>query len=211
MLPFTRTIRDSKFPNRIMLELTEDSFIAKGAFQAVIIPILRDIGVRVSIDDFGTGYSSLSALADITADEIKIDRSFISGIHQRPRNQSILRAISSLGYALNMTVVAEGIETFEELAYLQAATSIRHAQGFYLSKPFYLDDMSDAKQFFLDSHLGRASRSRPALDRVMRTRIATNSLGGEASRDRLCFTRSLRRLAGESRQEARTGSTGCLA
>jgi diguanylate cyclase (GGDEF)-like protein len=168
MLPFTRALRDSKLPNRIILELTEDSFIAKGAFQTVILPILRDIGVRVSIDDFGTGYSSLSALADITADEIKIDRSFISGIHQRPRNQSILRAISSLGHALNMTVVAEGVETFEELAYLQAATSIRHAQGFYFSKPFYLEDMSGAKEFFSESHRS-ASRSRSALLSAMRT------------------------------------------
>jgi diguanylate cyclase (GGDEF)-like protein len=149
MLPFTRTVGDSKIPDRIILELTEDSFIPQGAFQTVIVPILRGIGIRVSIDDFGTGYSSLSALADITADEIKVDRSFISGIHRRPRNQSILRAINSLGYALNMTIVAEGVETFEELAYLQAATSIRQAQGFYFSEPFYLDDMSGAKKFLL--------------------------------------------------------------
>lgn len=144
MLRFANAIRDSRFSNRIILELTEESFIAKGIFQTVIIPVLREIGVRVSIDDFGTGYSSLSVLADITADEIKVDRSFISGIHQRPRNQSILRAINSLGHALNMTIVAEGVETFEEVAYLQAATSIRCAQGFYFSEPFYLDDMSRA-------------------------------------------------------------------
>ena len=87
--------------------------------------MLRELGVRVSIDDFGTGYSSLSALADITADEIKVDRSFITAIHQRPRSQSVLRTIESLGHALGMTIVAEGIETFEELAYLQAATRIR--------------------------------------------------------------------------------------
>ena len=149
MLPFTRAIGDSKVPDRIILELTEDSFIPKGAFQTVIVPILRGIGIRVSIDDFGTGYSSLSALADITADEIKVDRSFISDIHRRPRNQSILRAINSLGYALNMTIVAEGVETFEELAYLQAATSIRQAQGFYFSEPFYLEDMSGAEKFLL--------------------------------------------------------------
>ncbi|WP_052833285.1 diguanylate cyclase [Bradyrhizobium sp. LTSP885] len=156
MLPFTRAIRDSKVPDRIILELTEDSFIPKGAFQSVIVPILRDIGIRVSIDDFGTGYSSLSALADITADEIKVDRSFISGIHRRPRNQSILRAINSLGFALNMTIVAEGVETFEELAYLQAATSIRQAQGFYFSEPFYLEDMSGANNFLSERRLAEA-------------------------------------------------------
>jgi EAL domain-containing protein (putative c-di-GMP-specific phosphodiesterase class I) len=148
MLQFVNPLRDSKFCGRIILELTEESFIARGIFQTVVIPLLREIGVPVSIDDFGTGYSSLSVLADITADEIKIDRSFISGIHQRPRNQSILRAITSLGHALNMTIVAEGVETFEEIAYLQAATSIRCAQGFYFSEPFYLEDMSSAKNSF---------------------------------------------------------------
>jgi c-di-GMP phosphodiesterase Gmr len=79
-------------------------------------------------------------LADITADEIKVDRTLISSIHQRPRHQSILRAINSLGHALNMTIVAEGVESFEEVAYLQSATSSRCAQGFYFSEPFYLDD-----------------------------------------------------------------------
>jgi EAL domain-containing protein (putative c-di-GMP-specific phosphodiesterase class I) len=102
-----------------------------------VLPMLREIRMRVSIDDFGTGYSSLSALADITADELKVDRSFISSIHERPRSQSALRAIESLGHALGMSIVAEGVETFEELAYLQAATRIRQAQGYYFSKPFW--------------------------------------------------------------------------
>jgi EAL domain-containing protein (putative c-di-GMP-specific phosphodiesterase class I) len=94
------------------------------------LPLLRELGVRVSIDDFGTGYSSLSVLADITADEIKIDRAFITNIHQRPRSQSILRAIESVSQAVGMTVVAEGVESFEELAYLLAATRIRYAQRY---------------------------------------------------------------------------------
>src|SRR5262249_17963950 len=83
----------------------------------------------------------LSALADITADEIKIDRSFITDIHLRPRSQGILRAIESLSEALGMTVIAEGIETFEELAYLQAATKIRFAQGYYFARPIFLEDL----------------------------------------------------------------------
>ena len=111
-----------------------------------VLPMLREIGVRVSIDDFGTGYSSLSELADITADEIKVDRSFITAIHQRPRSQSVLKAIESLSDALGMTVIAEGVESFEELAYLQAATRIRYAQGFYFAKPFFLEDFSTTKR-----------------------------------------------------------------
>jgi len=124
----------------MMIEVTEDAFIAKNQFQKQVLPMLRELGVRISIDDFGTGYSSLSALADITADELKVDRSFITAIHQRPRSQSVLRAIESLGTSLGMSIVAEGIETFEELAYLQAATRIRYAQGYYFSHPLTLEE-----------------------------------------------------------------------
>jgi c-di-GMP phosphodiesterase Gmr len=131
--------------NRIILELTEDALVAGRQFQEAVLPNLRALGVKVSIDDFGTGYSSLSGLADITADEIKIDRSFITAIHERPRSQSVLRAIESLGHALGMTIVAEGIESFEELAYLQAATRIRYGQGFYFARPFMLEDFSHSR------------------------------------------------------------------
>jgi diguanylate cyclase (GGDEF)-like protein len=141
MRRFAEALEATGFPTRFMVEVTEDAFANKTHFQTDILPILRQLGVGISIDDFGTGYSSLSALADITADEIKIDRSFITDIHRRPRSQSILRAIESLSEALGMTVVAEGIETFEELAYLQAATKIRYAQGFYFSKPIFLEQL----------------------------------------------------------------------
>ena len=112
----------------------------------------------ISIDDFGIGYSSLSALADITADEIKIDRSFITDIHLRPRSQGILRAIESLSEALGMTVVAEGIETFEELAYLQAATRIRYAQGFYFSRPIFLEELKPSVPVKSEARVSLASR-----------------------------------------------------
>ena len=159
MLLFARTLKDSGHADRIILEFTEESFISRGAFQTQIAPVLQEIGVRISIDDFGVGYSSLSALADIAASELKIDRSFISEIHARPRNQSILRAITSLAQSLNMTVVAEGVETYEELAYLHAATNIRFVQGFYFSRPFYLDDLSSAKRFFVESGPREASKN----------------------------------------------------
>jgi c-di-GMP phosphodiesterase Gmr len=139
MHSFAQALDATGCAKRFMVEVTEDAFLEKSEFQTEILPLLRKIGVGVSIDDFGAGYSSLSALADITADEIKIDRSFITDIHKRPRSQSILKAIESLSEALGMTVVAEGIETFEELAYLQAATKIRYGQGFYFAKPVLLD------------------------------------------------------------------------
>jgi cyclic di-GMP phosphodiesterase Gmr len=148
-LDFMRSLMEaidaSHYARRIMIELTEDAFVAKSQFQLQVLPMIRELGVRVSIDDFGTGYSSLSVLADITADELKVDRSFITAIHQRPRSQSVLRTIESLGHALGMSIVAEGIETFEELTYLQAATRIRHAQGYYFSRPFFLDDIKETR------------------------------------------------------------------
>jgi c-di-GMP phosphodiesterase Gmr len=141
MRSFAEALEATGFPRRFMIEVTEDAFVTKTRFQDEIVPIFRALGVGISIDDFGIGYSSLSALADITADEIKIDRSFISDIHLRPRSQGILRAVESLSEALGMTVIAEGVETFEELAYLQAATRIRYAQGFYFARPIFLEEL----------------------------------------------------------------------
>ncbi len=129
----------SPWRGRLMLEATEEAFIEPGVLRDVIIPRLRSAGVRLSIDDFGRGYSSLATLADIPADEVKVDRAFIADIDRRPRNQSVLKAIESLCGALGMTVVAEGVETRRELDYLLSRTSIRTAQGFLLEQPFLID------------------------------------------------------------------------
>jgi cyclic di-GMP phosphodiesterase Gmr len=164
MRTFIEELQASGCAERFIVEVTEDAFIAKSQFQREILPMLRNIGVKVSIDDFGTGYSSLSMLADITADEIKVDRSFITDIHRRPRSQSVLKAIESVSYALGMTVIAEGIETFEELAYLQAATRIRYGQGFYFARPFFLKDHAPMRRVsgerVFQSGRGRSDRNR---------------------------------------------------
>ena len=166
MADFVGDLRATGCAERFMIEFTEEAFFAKSALQETILPMLRDIGTKVSIDDFGVGYSSLSALADLTADELKIDRSFITDIHRRPRSQSILKAIESLGQALGMSIIAEGIERMEELAYLSAATRIRYAQGYYFAKPQTLDELAAGRTSF---HMSRApSQSR----RPDATRIA---------------------------------------
>ncbi|MDF3813629.1 MULTISPECIES: EAL domain-containing protein [Rhodopseudomonas] len=169
MRSFAAALAATECPERFMVEITEDAFVAKSLFQSEILPLLRQIGVGISIDDFGIGYSSLSALSDITADEIKIDRSFITDIHKRPRSQGILKAIESLGEALGMTVIAEGIESFEELAYLQAATNIRYAQGYYFSKPIFLDELKPPAHAVSDGRPNAAGRqpeaARPAVAR----------------------------------------------
>src|SRR3984885_7565659 len=174
MRPFAQALEATGFPERFMIEVTEDAFVAKTHFQSEILPMFRRIGVRISIDDFGIGYSSLSALADITADEIKIDRSFITDIHKRPRSQGILRAIESLSEALGMTVIAEGLESFEEMAYLQAATKIRYAQGFYFSRPIFLEELKPSTPASSEARVSLASRppqkNRPAYGRGDRYR-----------------------------------------
>ncbi|MCW5620318.1 MAG: EAL domain-containing protein [Burkholderiales bacterium] len=141
MEQFVQRIAGTGRAGSFTLELTEEAFVAAGPFQSRIFPLLREVGVGVSIDDFGTGYSSLSILADITADELKVDRSLITSIHQRPRSQSILRAIESLSAALSMYVVAEGIETVEERDFLLNATSITCGQGYLFHKPQFVDEL----------------------------------------------------------------------
>ena len=174
MRSFAQALRETGFPRRFMIEVTEDAFVAKTQFQDDVLPMFRELGVGISIDDFGTGYSSLSALADITADEIKIDRSFITDIHMRPRSQGILRAIESLSEALGMTVIAEGVESFEELAYLQAATKIRYAQGYYFARPIFLEELRPGAPLASESRISLASRAaqtnRPAYSRGERYR-----------------------------------------
>ncbi len=177
MRALAETLAATQCAHRFMLELTEDAFLQKSRFQTHVLPVLREIGVRVSIDDFGTGYSSLSALADITADEIKVDRSFVTDIHQRPRSQSVLKAIESLSDALGMTVVAEGVETFEELAYLQAATRIRYAQGFYFAKPFFLDDFRTTRRVAPDVRAVSMPRERLETRGVRSSRAGADLLG----------------------------------
>ena len=103
--------------------------------------MIREIGAKISIDDFGAGYSSLATLADITADEVKVDRSLITAIDKRPRSQSLLKAIESIGETLGAEVMVEGVETVEELGYLREHTKIRVAQGYYFAKPLLLNEV----------------------------------------------------------------------
>jgi c-di-GMP phosphodiesterase Gmr len=163
MIGFCEELKATNCASRFMVEVTEDAFLAKTEFQTQFLPMLREAGARVSIDDFGTGYSSLATLADITADEIKIDRSFITDIHKRPRSQSVLKAIEALSEALGMTMLAEGVETFEEVAYLQAATRIRYAQGFYFAKPIFLEELGPVRRVVGEARSSAAPRYRRPL------------------------------------------------
>jgi diguanylate cyclase (GGDEF)-like protein/PAS domain S-box-containing protein len=121
-------------PSRLKLEITE-SVIMENAESAIsMLSRLKELGARVSIDDFGTGYSSLGYLLRFPADTIKIDRSFVSALARGRRNQQLVEAIVSLSRGLGMDVVAEGVETEEQRALLQAL-GCRYGQGFLFSRP----------------------------------------------------------------------------
>jgi EAL domain-containing protein (putative c-di-GMP-specific phosphodiesterase class I) len=95
---------------------------------------LKTLGVRISVDDFGTGYSSLSRLKDFPLDKIKIDRSFVAEIAINQNSSSITRSIITLGHALGLVVLAEGVETEQQLAILKR-DSCDQLQGYLLGHP----------------------------------------------------------------------------
>ena len=119
-------------PSRLELEITESIFLAETAANLEMLHQLRGLGVRISMDDFGTGYSSLSYLRSFPFDKIKIDRSFIRDLAQRPDCLAIVRAISGLGRSLEITTTAEGVETMGQLESLRAE-GCNEVQGFLFS------------------------------------------------------------------------------
>ncbi|CFQ97700.1 sensory box-containing diguanylate cyclase [Yersinia frederiksenii] len=127
--------------HRLELEITERIMIedADGAFKTMMA--LKTLGVRLSMDDFGTGYSSLNYLRRFPFDGLKIDKSFIDELAQSHEGQSIVEGIINLGHALSMTVTAEGVETAEQLGYLQTLMC-DEVQGYLLGKPMKLNDLS---------------------------------------------------------------------
>lgn len=121
-------------PEHLELEITESIMIQD--LQATITTLnqLHELGIQISIDDFGTGYSSLSYLKRLPISKIKIDRSFICDICTDPDDEAIANAVISLGHNLKMLVIAEGVETLEQLEQLRAQ-GCDEIQGYYFSRP----------------------------------------------------------------------------
>ena len=124
----------------LTLEITETSLMADLARALVALNALREVGVKFSIDDFGTGYSSLAYLGTLPIDSLKIDRSFVIGMHEQPQNIEIVRAVLMLGRSLGKKVIAEGIETAEQLATLKDI-GVPVGQGYLLSRPLRPDQV----------------------------------------------------------------------
>jgi diguanylate cyclase (GGDEF)-like protein/PAS domain S-box-containing protein len=129
----TRALESSELaPERLELEMTESVVMARTRENAERLHSLRDLGIRLLIDDFGTGYSSLSSLQSFPLDSLKIDRTFVSRMEFEAEKREIVRTIVSLARTLEMEVVAEGIETPEQLAMLREL-GCEYGQGFFFS------------------------------------------------------------------------------
>jgi diguanylate cyclase (GGDEF)-like protein len=121
-------------PDYLELELTESVLMKQAESTASILQVLRDRGVKVAIDDFGTGYSSLSYLRKFPVDALKIDQSFVRQISTLGDDATIVTAVIGMAHSLGLRVVAEGVETLDELEFLRVR-QCDEAQGFYFSRP----------------------------------------------------------------------------
>jgi diguanylate cyclase (GGDEF)-like protein/PAS domain S-box-containing protein len=121
-------------PARLELEITESVLFEDFSRASSILRRLKALGVRIAMDDFGTGYSSLSYLQSFPFDKIKIDRSFTSMIQENPQSAAIIRAIVGLGHGLSMNIVAEGVETADQLDFLRVE-NCNEVQGYLIGRP----------------------------------------------------------------------------
>ncbi|RZK96937.1 MAG: EAL domain-containing protein, partial [Methylobacterium sp.] len=120
--------------SRLEIEITEGVLLQENERTLRTLHRLRALGIRVSMDDFGTGYSSLSYLRSFPFDKIKIDRSFVADITQKPDGDAVIRAIAGLGRSLGMTTVAEGVETEDQMRRIRAE-GCTDVQGYLVSRP----------------------------------------------------------------------------
>jgi diguanylate cyclase (GGDEF)-like protein len=128
-------------PDRFELEITEAVLMHNDEVTLAVLHQLRSLGVRISMDDFGTGYSSLSYLRGFPFDKIKIDRSFVRDLIEKPDSIAIIRAVTGLGHSFGMTTTAEGVETQEQLDQMRAE-GCTEAQGYFYGKPMPANEIA---------------------------------------------------------------------
>jgi EAL domain-containing protein (putative c-di-GMP-specific phosphodiesterase class I) len=133
-------------PARLELEITEGVLIENVARAASILNALKVLGVRIALDDFGTGYSSLSYLQALPLDRIKIDQSFIANLGRTDRSLAIVRAVIGLAHGLGLPVLAEGVETNDQLRTL-IREGCDEMQGFLIGRPRPIEVYADITGF----------------------------------------------------------------
>jgi EAL domain-containing protein (putative c-di-GMP-specific phosphodiesterase class I) len=127
------------------LEITETSAMADLNRSEETFRALKAVGVHLHVDDFGTGYSSLSYIHRFPVDSLKVDRSFVSGMPERPENMAIVRTVVGLARNLGLSVVVEGIEREEQLAFAQEL-GCEYAQGWLFAKAMAVEDVEKVLQ-----------------------------------------------------------------
>ncbi|MBS7544986.1 putative bifunctional diguanylate cyclase/phosphodiesterase [Ancylobacter oerskovii] len=157
-----RILEETGFPaERLEIEITENLLLGNQPEAFASLTALRNMGVRIALDDFGSGYSSLGYLRRFRVDTIKIDRSFIQNIGKTDDAAAIIDCVVRLARALAITVTAEGVETREQLRYLQSV-GCHHVQGYLLASPMpvsslgrYLDQLRHARDHAVDRQPGK--------------------------------------------------------
>jgi diguanylate cyclase (GGDEF)-like protein len=129
-------------PSSLELEITESAVMSHGESAVAVLDKLKSIGVQIAIDDFGTGYSSLAYLKRFPIDTIKVDRSFIRDIPSDSGDMKITRAIIAMAHGLRLKVVAEGVETVDQLKFLRAQRCDA-VQGYFLYRPLPENEVAD--------------------------------------------------------------------
>jgi PAS domain S-box-containing protein len=136
----------TKSPQSITVELTESAYFDSESNTSNGLETLHNLGVNVAIDDFGTGYSSFTYLSNGQFDTLKIDREFVSDIHLKTTNFNIVKMITGLSHSLNVNVIAEGVETRQELECLQKL-GVDYIQGYLFSKPKPLNELDTPEHY----------------------------------------------------------------
>jgi EAL domain-containing protein (putative c-di-GMP-specific phosphodiesterase class I) len=161
-------------PNHLELELTETFLVQDSQSTATVLRSLKETGVQLALDDFGTGFSSLSHLKRFPVDTLKIDQSFVRKLTTDPGDAGIVSAVISMGRSLHMRVVAEGVETAEQLEFLRRYRC-PEGQGYYFSHPV-------AAEEFVHLLERGVAPPRPTPERMSRksarTRMGINASGG---------------------------------
>jgi len=139
----SRVLEDSGLPaGSLNIEITESALMDNPTMAEEVLRQFKNLGIQVCIDDFGTGYSSLSYLQRFPIDVVKVDRSFITGVERDQDSQAIVRTVFSLGSSLGLKVVAEGVETPAQLAFLEKE-GCRYVQGYLFYRPLSAAEVDD--------------------------------------------------------------------
>jgi diguanylate cyclase (GGDEF)-like protein/PAS domain S-box-containing protein len=171
-----RAIGESRIPaTSLKIEITESTMMERSETVTALLAELRGLGVDIHIDDFGTGYSSLSYLRMLPVNAVKIDRSFISGMQEKQERGEMVRAIVSLAHNLRLAVIAEGIESAEELGALRAL-GCEFGQGYLFARPL---SVSAASALVVRRQTARAGTRSAWVQPAMRAPASAAFTGGE--------------------------------